>query len=127
LAVLALIASAVLGSNVFSARDRLFGSATPVPAAPAASRSAVSAGDAGGAGATADTVAGAPTSLRSSPWWQDVTFLEGSGTATPAAFSIASGALQWRVTWTCTTGRLVVRVPRQSRPVVDGACPEGGR
>jgi len=120
LAVLVLVASAVIGSNVFAVRDRLLGSATPDAAAPVASRDANGAG-----GATADTVGAAPTSLRSSPWWQDVTVLEGSGTATSATFTIASGALQWRARWTCTTGRLVVRAPRQTKPVVDGACPEG--
>jgi len=117
LALLVLVASAVLGSNMFSVRDRLFGSATPEAAAPAASR------DAGGP--TQDTVAAAPTSLRSSPWWQDVATLEGSGTAASSTFTIGAGAIQWRVKWTCSTGRLVVRAQRQTKPVVDGACPEG--
>lgn len=121
LAVLGLMASAVLGSNMFSVRDRVFGSATPDAAAPVASRDI-----GGGAGAaTGDAVAAAPTSLRSSPWWQDVTVLEGNGAATSATFTIAPGALQWRVRWTCTTGRLVVRAPRSAKAVVDGACPQG--
>jgi hypothetical protein len=115
--LLALVATAVLGSNMFSLRDRIFGTATPDPAPPAAGRVAGAAPE--------DTVAAAPTSLRSSPWWQDVTTLEGTGATTSAPFTIAPGAIQWRVKWTCTSGRLVVRAPKQSKPVVDGACPEG--
>lgn len=115
-AVLVLIVSAVLGSNMFSVRDRLFGTATPDAAPPAAGRSV---------DGTADTVAAAPTSLRSSPWWQDVTTLEGIGAATSQSFTIAPGAVQWRVKWTCGAGHLVVRAPKQAKPIVDGACPEG--
>ncbi len=115
--LLALLVSAVLGSNMFSLRDRIFGTATPDAAPPAAGRVA--------GAPTQDTVAAAPTSLRSSPWWQDLTTLDGSGTMTSASFTIPSGAIQWRVKWTCDTGHLVVRVPKQVRPVVDGACPGG--
>lgn len=117
LGLLALVASAILGSNMFSLRDRLFGTATPDAAAPAASRVAGT--------PTQDTVAAAPTSLRSSPWWQDLTTLDGTGTTTSSSFTIAAGALQWRVKWTCDTGHLVVRVPRQAKAVVDGMCPQG--
>lgn len=119
LGVLVLIVSAVLGSNMFAVRDRLFGTATPDAAAPAASRSVTG-------GSTPETVPAAPTSLRSSPWWQDVTTLEGSGSGTPAPFTIVAGAIQWRLKWTCTSGRLVVRAPKQTKPLVDGPCTEGG-
>jgi hypothetical protein len=71
-------------------------------------------------------VAAAPTSLRSQPWWQDVTVLEGTGTMTSSQFSITPGAVQWRVTWSCQSGRLQVRAPKQNRAVVDGACAQGG-
>jgi hypothetical protein len=120
LGVLVLAATAVVGSNMFAVRDHVFGTATPNAAAPAVGRSA-GAGD-----ATQTTVAAAPTSLRSQPWWQDVTVLEGTGTSTSAPFTIASGALQWRVTWSCPSGRIQVRAPKQTRPVVDGACTTGG-
>jgi len=115
LALLALIASAILGSNMFSIRDKLFGTATPDAAPPVAGRVA---GD-----TTQDSVA-APTSLRSEPWWQDVTTLQGTGPTTSAPFTIVAGAIQWRLKWTCSTGRLVVRAAKP-KPVVDGACPEG--
>lgn len=117
LGLLALILSAVVGSNMFAVRDRLFGSATPNAAPPAAGRVAGI--------PTQDAVAAAPTSLRSQPWWQDVTTLEGSGTMTSPTFNITPGAVQWRATWTCQSGRLVVRSPKQTRPVVDGPCPGG--
>jgi hypothetical protein len=120
LGVIVLAATAVVGSNMFAVRDHLFGTATPNAAPPAAGRSAT-AGD-----ATQSTVAAAPTSLRSQPWWQDVTVLEGTGTTTSSPFTVASGALQWRVTWSCQSGRLQVRAPKQTRPVVDGACASGG-
>ncbi len=117
LGLAALIVSAVLGRNMFGVRDRLFGAATPEPAAPAAGRAA--------GGPTQETVPAAPTSLRSSPWWQDVTTLEGTGTATSSSFTVAPGAIQWRAKWTCSSGHLVVRAPKQVKPVVDGNCPGG--
>jgi hypothetical protein len=117
------LASAVVGSNVFAVRDHLFGTVTPAAAPPAAGRAV------GGAPASPDTptsaVPAAATSLRSSPWWQDVTTLQGSGATSPAPFTIASNALQWRVQWTCSTGHLTVRVPKQAKAVVDGSCPQG--
>jgi hypothetical protein len=119
LGFLAVAASAVVGSNMFAVRDHLLGTATPAAAPPAAGRAAT--------GSPGDTVAAAPaasTSLRSSPWWQDVTTLEGTGASSPS-ITIAGGALQWRVQWTCSTGRLVVRASKQAKAVVDGACPQG--
>jgi len=123
LGLLSLVASAVVGSNMFAVRDRLFGTTTPNAAAPAAGRAA--------GNLTQDTVAAAPlplvpTSLRSQPWWQDVATLQGTGTTTSSAFTIVPGAIQWRVKWTCQSGRIQVRAPNQAKPVVDGACPQGG-
>ncbi|HUR22977.1 MAG TPA: DM13 domain-containing protein [Acidimicrobiales bacterium] len=117
--VAVIVVTAVIGSNVFSVRDRLFGTATPDAAAPAAGR--VAAPDQAPAAAPA-----APTSLRSQPWWQELRSLDGAGTTTAPAFTVADGAVQWRVTWTCQSGRLQVRSPKQSRPLVDGACAAGG-
>lgn len=115
--VAALAATAVVGSNAFAVRDHLLGTATPNAAPPAVGRAA--------GGPTQATVPAAPTSLRSEPWWQDVTVLEGTGSTTSAPFTITPGVLQWRVKWSCQTGRLLVRAPKQTRPVVDGACPSG--
>lgn len=109
------VATAVLGSNLFGFRDRLFGSATPDPAPAVVSRVA-------GAG-TAPTAE--PTRLRSQPWWQAVTTLEGSGSTTAAPVTIDGSAIQWRVRWTCETGRLVVQAPQRPTPLVDSACPGG--
>lgn len=117
--VVVIVVTAVIGSNVFSVRDRLFGTATPDAAAPAAGR--VAAADQVPAVAPA-----APTSLRSQPWWQDLRSLDGAGTMAAPAFTVADGAVQWRVTWTCQSGRLQVRSPKQSRPLVDSPCGAGG-
>lgn len=116
LGLVGLLISAVVASNVFSIRDRMFGSLTPEPAPAAASRDA-------GAPSLATTVPA--TALRSQPWWQNVTTREGSGTAAASPFTIDTSAIQWRVKWRCQSGRLVVRDPRRAKPVVDGACPEG--
>ena len=118
--VVTIVVSAVISSNAFAVRDRLFGTATPNAAAPAAGRVA-GPPDQGPAPAPA-----APTSLRSQPWWQEVRTLDGAGTTAAPAFTIAEDAIQYRLTWTCQSGRMQVRASRQSRPVVDGACSAGG-
>lgn len=118
--LLAVFVSAVVSSNVLGLRDHLFGTVTPAAAPPAGAR--VVAGSSADQPTTPGTAA--PTSLRSSPWWQDVTTLDGSGAGSPAV-TIAANALQWRVQWTCSTGRLSVRVAKQPKAVVDGACPQG--
>jgi hypothetical protein len=125
LGLLAVVASGVVGGNAFGTRERLWGSETPVARPTAVSR------DAGGAapadGPTATTVAGGgqQSVLRSQPWWQAVTRIDGSGSMTAPPFTIGAGALQWRVRWSCDTGRLVVRLPDQPRPLVDAPCAVG--
>lgn len=118
LGVLALFASAILGSDLFGLRGRVFGSARPRPRLPAVSRQA----DA----PTATTVVPQKTVLRSQPWWQGVTTLSGAGPMTAPAFTVADGAVQWRLKWTCQSGRLTVTAPGRSRPVVDDSCPATG-
>lgn len=115
IAVLAVTFTAVVGSNVFGLRDHFFEPATPDARPPALGRVA--------GGAQVDGADGAPTSLRSQPWWQEVKALEGTGTMTAPAFTIAEGAAQWRVKGTCRSGKIVVRSPSQARPVVDSLCP----
>ena len=112
--LVALAASALVGGNVFGMRDRLLGSETREPRAPAASRAA----DA----TTATTAAASPTLLRSWPWWQDVTTLEGEGEGRTERFTIGDDALQWRVSGTCGSGRLVVTEPSRAEPLLDTAC-----
>ncbi len=114
--LIALAASAFVGSNLFGVRDSLFGSATPAPAVAAGSRVA---------GGTTATTMPNPTRLRSQPWWQAVTTLEGSGPTTSTPFTIDDDAIQWRVKWTCQAGHLLVEAPQSKKPLVDGACPGG--
>ena len=121
LGLLAVVASALVGANAFRARERLWGSESPEARPAAGSRVA---GDAAAESPTQTTAAGrSATLVRSQPWWQGLTTLEGTGSTTARPFTVASDAVQWRVKWTCETGRLVVRVPNQARPVVDAACP----
>ena len=115
LALTALAAGAVLGSNAFSVRDRLLGTALPDPVIPATSRSADQ---------SAQTEL-ERTTLRSAPWWQVVTTLEGTGPTTSEPFTIDRRAVDWRVTSSCTAGHLVVRSPDVSRPLLDAKCPQG--
>lgn len=119
LGLLALIGSAAVGSNLFSIRDRLFGTAVPEPAPAASSREAEEPG-------VQTAPVPAPTALRSQPWWQDVTALEGTGSMTSPSFTIAEDAIQWRVTWTCDPGDLRVVIPDREDPMVQGSCNEGG-
>ena len=119
--LLAVVVSALVGGNLLGARERLWGSESPTARPAAGSRVA------GGAAADSPTqTTAAPraeTVLRSQPWWQSLTTLEGTGSMTAPPFTVAADAIQWRVKWTCETGRLVVRVPNRARPVVDAACP----
>lgn len=118
--LLVLAASAVFGFDPYGVREKVLGSAT-APARPAAvSREA---GD-GTATTLGDPRARAgETVLRSQPWWQGVTTLSGTGPMTTPPFTIDAGAIQWRVRWTCQTGRLVVQVPGSARQAVNSQCP----
>lgn len=115
LGLLAVVASALFGGNVLGVREQVFGSETPTPRPAAVSRG----GDADGPGASAAT----QTVLRSQPWWQGVTTLSGDGPMTAQAFTIDADAIQYRVTASCSAGRLLVRAPGQQRAVLDSACP----
>jgi hypothetical protein len=109
-----LAASFVVGADLFSSREALFGSATGSARAAATSR--------GGAFTSISSKAPAKTVLRSQPWWQEVATLHGSAGAGAPQFSIDKDAIQWRVTWTCAAGRFVVRSPAKPKPLVDAAC-----
>ncbi len=112
LGLLVLLAALVVGSDVFGVRESLFGSATPRPRPSAFSRIAMA------------TPANAQrTELRSQPWWQTVQSLHGVGSTTTSAFKIAAGANQWRVKYSCRSGRLAARASGKSDPVVNASCP----
>ena len=119
LGLVAVVACALVGGNSRGVRETRGGSESPEARPAAASR------DAGAA--TPTTAPGRDqTLLRSQPWWQGVSKLEGRGSTTSAPFTVSPDALQWRANWTCETGRLLVRAPGQARPVVDAACPGTG-
>ncbi|HEX2048623.1 MAG TPA: DM13 domain-containing protein [Acidimicrobiales bacterium] len=120
LGLLAVVASALVGGNALGSRELLWGSESPEARPAAGSRVA---GEGTVDGPTPTTAVRRESVLRSQPWWQGLTTLEGSGPTTTTPFNVAEDALQWRVKWTCETGRLLVRVPGQARPVVDAACP----
>jgi hypothetical protein len=119
LGLAAVVASALIGGNFLGSRERLWGSESPEARPAALSRDA---------GATTPTTAAArdETILRSQPWWQGLTKLEGRGSTTATPLTVSQDALQWRANWTCETGRLLVRAPGQPRPVIDAACPGTG-
>ncbi|MGI8984150.1 MAG: DM13 domain-containing protein [Acidimicrobiales bacterium] len=123
--LVALVASALVGGNFLGSRERLWGSES-LEARPAAGSRVAE--DPAGAGPTQTTAPAADqTVLRSQPWWQGLTKLEGRGSTRAAPFAVSQGSLQWRASWTCQTGRLLVRAPGQPRPVVDAACPGEGK
>lgn len=124
LGLVAVVASALVGGNFLGLRESLWGSESPEARPAAASRDVVNQGPGGPTATTAPPRD--ETVLRSQPWWQGLTKLEGRGSMTTAPFTVSQDALQWRANWTCETGRLVVRVPGQARPVIDAACPGTG-
>ena len=124
LGLLAVVASALVGGNALGSRELLWGSESPEARAAAGSRTVDTAGPE--SPAPPAPAPGDQTVLRSQPWWQGLTRLEGAGSATAGPFTVVEDALQWRAKWTCQTGRIVVRVPNQARPVVDAACPAEG-
>ena len=115
--LVALAASALVGGNAFGLRETLMGSVTP-EARPAA----VSRGSDGPAAAVPQPVEPVETVLRSQPWWQAVTTLEGTGAGTTEPFGIGDGAIQWRVTGTCESGAVVVTTAGETEPLLEGAC-----
>ena len=112
--LLVLAASFVVGADLFGVRGALFGKATPPPRASAFSR-----------------VAGEPAAtksvLRSQPWWQQVGRFRGEGTSAADLFRISDGAIQWRATWSCQSGRFVVRAEGEKEPLIDEPCAARGR
>jgi hypothetical protein len=108
--LLVLAACCVVGADLFGVRGALFGSATAPPRASAFSRV-----DSSAAAAT-------KTVLRSQPWWQQVGRYRGAGTSAANLFRIRDGAIQWRATWRCETGRFTVRAAGDTRPLIDAPC-----
>lgn len=113
--VVLLAASALLGGNLRGVRDRLLGSGVPSPK-PAALSPFVPVGP---------NVSGQRTVLRSEPWWQARTRLEGTGSGM-RSFVIRGGVIQWRIGWSCRRGRLVVGVAGHPAPLIDATCPASG-
>lgn len=114
--LLALAMSALVGGNVFGARESLFPAERREAKAPAVSR--VAEGPAG-------PVAPRTTLVRSQPWWQDVATLDGTGTGPTTGVTIDDGSLQWRVRATCGSGRIVVSLPDRPQPLLEADCTGG--
>lgn len=108
--VIGVAGSAAFGANLFGIRDRLEPVAKiPTPAAHGAPP--------GGSGQPV---------LASYPWWQPVATLKGSGSSAEKV-TIGSGALQWRMQWSCQRGHLSVTAhPAAPSRLVDAACPGKG-
>lgn len=110
--LLVLVASLVVGSDLFGAREALFGSATP-PSRPAAFSRVV--------GETPAQKA-ARTRLRSQPWWQEVDSFRGDGATQTPALEIGEDAIQSRLKWSCEGGRFIVRASAEDKPLIDSEC-----
>jgi hypothetical protein len=120
LGLLVLVSSAVFGADPSGVRERVLGSATAKPRAAATSRNA---GDTTATLAQTATTQPQQTVLRSEPWWQGITTLQGTGSMPTQSFTVDGGAIQWRVKWTCQSGHLVVQPAGSSRPIVSAQCP----
>ena len=112
--LLVLVASLVVGTDLFGARASLFGSATPEARTAASSRV--------DAFAPIDRSAPAKTVLRSQAWWQQVARFDSAAQPARTSFRISGGAIQWRARWNCSRGRFVVRSPEQPQPLIDKPC-----
>ena len=113
--IVLLVAGALIGGDAFGVRESLFGSATPAPRPVAVSPFTVS------------NSTPRPTSvLVSQPWWQGVRNLSGTATGASTTFAIGSGVSQWRIRWSCTTGRLLAQIADVSAPLIDSSCPGTG-
>ncbi len=66
---------------------------------------------------------------RAAPRWQEVGRFEGSaGNRTPA-FTVDTGAIQWRLRWECQSGSMrvtTVSPPGESEPLANSSCPSEG-
>lgn len=77
------------------------------------------------------TTAPSPTSEPSgtpqaAPRWETVSTFSGTGPFQTPEFDVLPEAIQWRVRWSCETGRLRVASvppPRRPGPLVDATCP----
>jgi hypothetical protein len=108
-----LLASLVVATNLFGARDALFGAATPPPRTAASSR----------AFSSVPTGPAPKSVLRSQPWWQAIGSFRGAGATTTAPVRSAGDAIQWRLRWSCSSGRFTVASPGTSKALVDATCP----
>lgn len=117
LGLLALLVSVFYGGDFLDVRERLLG--LPTPQAPAGGRAADDA-------APPDDATGPDrgTLVRSNPWWQHVRTREGGAGTTSQVVTIDQHALQWRVEWSCTAGRLAVATPGER--LVSAECPGEG-
>jgi hypothetical protein len=118
LGLVVLAASLVVGTNLLGTREALFGSATPEARSVASSRV--------DAFAAVDTTGPVKTVLRSQPWWQQVARFDSAAGPGQKAFEISDGAIQWRVRWSCSQGRFVVREGAAPKPLIDAPCDGAG-
>ena len=125
LALVALAASAVLGSNVFGLRAQLLGVDAP-EARPAAAGRTVgeqTPAPAPTPAAPAEAEAEAEeTLLRSQPWWQGLTTAQGEGPSALDPVTVSGDAIQWRVNATCEGSSIAVRAEGEAEPLLSGDC-----
>lgn len=108
---------AAFAANAFGVRGAVLGTAG-APARPMASVPVA---------AAATRASSVPTGRRSQPWWRPVISRDGTAGSAVVPFTVAAGALEWRLTWTCPAGHLLIASPDRVTPLVDAGCPDRGR
>ena len=102
-----------------SGRSGENGTARPATTAPASTAG----------GPTLDGTTPAAGATKAAARWETVTTFSGTGASETPEFQILPAAIQWRVRWTCETGRLRITTsppPRRPPPMVDEGCPREG-
>ena len=117
--------SAAYSANGWSLRDRFRPPASYLRDRPAAAPP--------GEGAVIGEVAKARPAfdIRSQPWWQPLTTVQGEGNMTTEVFAVDRTALQWRVRWKCSKATFLAIPVTESgaaspRPLAEGDCPGEG-
>ncbi|MCA1844746.1 MAG: DM13 domain-containing protein [Actinobacteria bacterium] len=102
---------------------------TACGAAPAGHRALPPPGSATTPGGAATTATTAGETTKAAPRWETVATFSGTGPSDGPGATIAAGAIQWRVRWSCGTGTLRVTstpAPKRPGPLVDAGCPGQG-
>lgn len=66
---------------------------------------------------------------KAAPRWEQLEEFSGTGPLETPPFTVATGAIQWRVKWSCESGSLRIEIvppPPKKGPLVESDCPKEG-